>query len=365
MSTPRHVLEIDPAAIEANAARLCEIVAPAQLWAVVKADGYGHGGALAAAAALAGGASRLVCSTLAEAAELRRMLGSGPRILVLAPLSEGEDHAAAGFEVVVSSRRSLARLQAAEVRCGVHIKLETGMGRWGMPAGDALACGTLVRRDARLTLEGLMSHLATADEADASFAHEQAARFVQVADDFPPCPRHLANSAAALWLPDLRLDAVRCGIALYGIAPDGDGSRAGGLRPAMRWTSRVLALKDLPIGGSAGYGRRFVAERPARIALVPVGYADGYPRRASGIADVLIRGERRSVAATVSMDQLSCLVDDAVEVGDEVTLLGSQARARISAEDLARASGTIAYETVCAIGAAAPRRGERRVAPPA
>ena len=357
MIVPRHTLEIDPGAIRANAARLVELVGPAELWAVVKADGYGHGAALAAQAALAGGATRLACSTLAEAHDLRDAVGPLPRVLVLAPLGEGEERSAEGFEIAVSSLRALRRLQASAVRCGVHVKADTGMGRWGLSAADAITAGSLVAADPNLELHGLMSHLATADEADTVFTAEQGAAFARIAERFPTCPRHLANSAAALFHPALRLDAVRCGIALYGISPDGGDPGRFGLRPAMRWTSRVHALKDLPAGASAGYGRRLVADGPTRIALVPVGYADGYPRRASGRSDVLISGARRRVAATVSMDQLSCIVDDAVEVGDEVTLIGEQGGERIAAEELARAAQTIGYEVVCAIGAAAPRRG--------
>ena len=359
MIVPRHVLQIDAGAIHANATRLSELAGPAELWAVVKADAYGHGSAAAAQAALAGGATRLACSTLAEAYELHDAVGPRARVLVLAPLAAGEESSAAGFEIVVSSLRALRRLQASAVRCGVHVKADTGMGRWGMTAADTIAAAALVAADPNLVLEGLMSHLATADEADTRFAAEQGAVFAQLASRVPPCPRHLANSAATLLHPSLRHDAVRCGIALYGVSPDGADPGRFGLRPSMRWTSRVHALKDLPAGGSAGYGRRLVADRPTRIALVPVGYADGYPRLASGRSDVLIRGVRRRVAATVSMDQLSCIVDEAVEVGDEVTLLGAQGGEQVSAEELARAAETIGYELVCAIGAAAPRRGLR------
>ena len=359
MIRPRHALEIDADAIRVNAACLVALARPAELWAVVKADAYGHGTAVAARAALAGGATRLVCSTLGEAYELRAAVGGEVRVLVLAPLGDGEERSAEGFEIVVSSLRALHRLRESGVRCGVHIKVDTGMGRWGMDATAAIGAGSLVAGDPNLTLEGLLSHLATADETDTAFAVEQGVAFAQVATRFPSCPRHLANSAATLAHPSLRLDAVRCGIALYGVSPGGGDAGRFGLRPAMRWTSRVHALKDLPAGGSAGYGRRLIADRPTRIALVPVGYADGYPRLASGRSEVLIRGVRRRVAATVSMDQLSCIVDRAVEVGDEVTLLGAQGGDRITAEELAAAAETIGYEIVCSIGSAAPRRGER------
>jgi alanine racemase len=200
-----------------------------------------------------------------------------------------------------------------------------------------------------------MSHLATADEPDTAFRDLQVERFAAFAAGFPPCPRHLANSAGTLRAPAGRFDAVRCGIALYGVSPFESDPALDGLEPALAWTSRVAALRDLQPGDSSGYGRRLVADRPLRIALVPVGYADGYPRVLSGASDVLIGGRRRRVAATVSMDQLSAVVDDDVRVGDEVVLLGRQGDARVGAEELARLAGTIGYEICCGVRS----RGER------
>jgi len=202
-----------------------------------------------------------------------------------------------------------------------------------------------------------MSHLATADD-DPAFAAVQAAVFASLAHEFPPCVRHLANSAAALTLPDTHFDAMRCGIALYGVSPFDRDPAEHGLRPALRWTSRVAGLRDLAPGQSAGYGRRLIAEEPVRVAYVPVGYADGYPRIASGRSYVLVRGLRRPVAATVSMDQLTCIVTDDVQVGDEVVLIGAQGNERVTPEELARHAETIGYEIVCATELAV-RRGRR------
>jgi alanine racemase len=159
-------------------------------------------------------------------------------------------------------------------------------------------------------------------------------------------------------LPETHFDAVRCGVALYGVSPFDRDPAEYGLQPALRWTSRVAGLRDLAPGQSAGYGRHFIARHAQRVAYVPVGYADGYPRRASGRADVLVRGLRRRVAATVSMDQLTCLVDARVQLGDEVVLIGAQGSERVTAEELAGHSGTIGYEVVCAT-ALAVRRGRR------
>jgi alanine racemase len=355
----RSQLEVDLGAVHANARRLIEVAGGSRLWAVVKADGYGHGAVECAGTALSAGAERVCCATLEEARELREALGARASIVVLSPLEPGEEADAGGFEIVVSSLEDYARLRAAGVACGVHVKADTGMGRWGMAPVDALAVGReLIAGSGPLQLVGMMSHLATADDDDPAFAVVQTAVFAALAREFPPCPRHLANSAAALTLPATRFDAVRCGIALYGVSPFDRDPAEHGLQPALRWTSRVAGLRDLAPGQSAGYGRRLIAQDAQRVAHVPVGYADGYPRLASGRADVLIRGIRRPVAATVSMDQLTCVVDADVGLGDEVVLLGAQGRERVTAEELAGHAETIGYEIVCQT-ALAVRRGRR------
>jgi alanine racemase len=354
----RSTLAVDLDAVRENARRLIDVAGGSRLWAVVKADGYGHGAVECARAALSAGAESVCCATLGEARELREALGPDTPVVVLSPLEPGEEPAAGGLEIVVSSLEDYRRLSVAHVPCGVHVKADTGMGRWGMSPADALAVSReIAAGHGPLRLAGVMSHLATAD-GDAEFAALQTRAFAALAEKCPPCPRHLANSAAALTLPGTRFDAVRCGIALYGVSPfEGDPGEHG-LRPALRWTSRVAGVRELAPGQSAGYGRRLIAREPMRVASVPVGYADGYPRLASGRADVLVRGVRRRVAATVSMDQLSCVVSRDVQLGDEVVLLGAQADDRITAEELARHAETIGYEIVCAASLAA-RRGRR------
>ena len=358
----RHRIAVDHSAIVHNATLLRELVSPAELWAVVKADGYGHGAETAARGALAGGATRLACATLGEARALRSTIAEAVPVIVLTPLIDGEEDEADGFEVVISSLRAFERLAASRVAVGVHLKVDSGMGRWGMSPDAARWTSQAIAADPRLSLVGVLSHLATADEDDQTFLVDQLARFREAARRLPSAPRHLANSAAALLAPATHFDAVRCGIALYGISPQDRDARAFGLLPALRWTSHVAATKELATGDSVGYGRRFVASERARIALVPVGYADGFPRAASGTAEVLIRGRRRRVAATVSMDQLSVIVSDDVEVGDDVVIVGDQGQACVTIEELARAAGTIGYEVVCGIGNAS-RRGERVTAP--
>jgi alanine racemase len=337
----RSQVTIDLGALRRNAARLAEAAAPAELWAVVKADGYGHGALDAARAALAAGARALCVATVAEGAALRDEFPD-TRILVMGPSAPGEDDVAraAGLELALST---------PEVPRGVavHVKVDTGMGRFGMTADEALA----VPREQAV---GVMSHFATADEDDATFAREQTERFAEVAEAFPGVTRHLANSAATLRLPEARFDAVRCGIALYGLSPFGRDPADDGLEPVLSWRSYVAVAKTLAAGESAGYGRRFVAERPTRIGIVPVGYADGFRRGLTG-TEVLVAGARRRVVGTISMDSF------AVELGDEkagaaVTLIGDG----VLAEEHARVLGTINYELVTAIGTS-PTRAERRL----
>ncbi len=344
---------VDLRSIAGNVGRLREAAGSAEVWAVVKADGYGHGASAVGRAALDAGARRLCVATLGEAAALRAD-GLDAPILILSPLAPGEERPAAelgGCAIVVSTEDGVRRLGEAPA-LEVHVKVDTGMGRWGLDPATATAVGrTLAAGNGAHRLGGLMTHFATADEDDSDFFQVQVDRFRAVADGFPPCPRHCANSAALLRSPEVRFDAVRPGIALYGVDPMGIDPDRFGLRPVLRWSSVVRAIRDLAPGESTGYGRRFVAEQPSRIALVPVGYADGYPRRLTGVGSVLVGGRRRRVAATVSMDQLAVLLEseDRVCPGDEVVLLGAQGSDRVLAEDLAAAVGTNAYEIVCGV----------------
>ena len=287
---PRSEITIDLTALRRNVRRLCEAAAPAEVWAVVKADAYGHGAVDAGRTALAGGAAGLCVATVAEGEELRATLPDA-RILVMSPLGEGEEPRARGARLEVA-------LSAPPVPEGldVHFKIDTGMGRWGMSLADALA----LPRD---RLVGVMSHLATADEPDESFTRDQIARFEEARRAFPGIPAHLANSAGALRFPEARLDAVRCGIAVYGLSPFGDDPAGHGLEPVLSWRSHVALTRALAPGESTGYGRRFVAETPARIGIVPVGYADGFRRGLSG-AEILV-GRRAETGGRNDLDGLA------------------------------------------------------------
>ena len=360
----RATVTVDLGAIEDNVARLRDAARPAELWAVVKADGYGHGAAAVGRAALRAGARRLCVAAWEEARGLREELGDVP-VLVMGPLVPGEEAHVHGVDVAVTSVEGFVRLQtAARQPVGVHLKVDSGMGRWGMAPAEALRVAAQLEEDGMLRLSGVMSHLAAAD-TDAAFTRAQVERFAAFAEHLPGCPRHIANSAAALRLPEARLDAVRCGIAVYGLSPFGEDPAADGLRPALRLESHVADVKLLQPGESTGYGRRFVASEPTWVGLVPAGYADGVPRILSGRADVLVGGVRRRVAATVSMDQLTFVIgpERDVDPGDRVTLIGADGGERVSAEEWARLAGTISYEIVTGL-APRPRRVEHVVAGP-
>ena len=285
-------------------------------------------------------------------------------LLVLSPLTPGEEEGVAevGAAVTVGTPEAWARLRGRP-EIDVHVKVDTGMGRWGLGPDEVLRIGEeLVTGPRPERLAGLMSHLATADEPDRAFVDLQAERFLAIAERFPPCPRHLANSAATLRYPELAFDAVRPGLAIHGIDPLGVSGLDHGLRPAMRWTSQIRSVRALAPGDSTGYGRRFVADRPTRVAMIPIGYADGYPRRLSGLGEVLIRGRRCTVAGSVSMDQFAVALPEDLEVreGDEVVLLGRHGSSIVSVEELARHVGTAPYEIVCGVRATL-ERGFREV----
>jgi alanine racemase len=337
----RSEITIDLGALRRNVARMRETAAPAELWAVVKADAYGHGIFDAASAALDAGARALCVVTAQEGEALRVAFREAP-ILVMAPLAAGEEEIArrARLEVAVSSTPVPDGL-------AVHLKVDTGMGRWGMSLEEA-------RSVPRERVVGLMSHLATADEGDQTFARQQTARFAAVAEEFAGVPAHIANSAGTLAFPDARFDAVRCGVALYGLSPFGDDPSSHGLEPVLSWRSYVAVAKTLAAGESTGYGRRFVAERPMRAGVVPVGYADGFRRGLTG-TEVLVDGRRRRVLGTISMDAFAVELEEE-EAGTPVTLIGEG----LLAEEHARVLGTINYEITCGIRAD-PLRADRRI----
>ena len=332
----------------------------AALMAVVKANGYGHGSVPVAKAALAAGAAWLGVALVEEGIALREADIAAP-ILVLSEFPEGSeaDALAAGLTPTLCTAAGLARLRAAaKAALKVHVKVDTGMHRIGVwPPGDAVRFVNEVVR-AGLTFEGLWTHLARAEE-DAPTTDQQLAAFAGVIDGVKgaghvPALIHAANSAATIRHPASHFDLVRPGIAIYGVQPaPGIGQD---LRPALSWHSTVVMAKRLPAGERLSYGHHYELDREAWIATVPVGYADGYPRRASSLAQVLIAGKRCAVAGNVTMDQL--LVDcgeNEPRPGEPVVLIGEQGEERITAEELAGHAGTIAYEVLVRIGDRVPR----------
>ncbi|MBV9196686.1 MAG: alanine racemase [Solirubrobacterales bacterium] len=359
----RALARVNLAAIERNVSRLVSRLAPgAGLCAVVKGDGYGHGAARAAGAALAGGARSLAVATADEAAELREAGLEAP-LLLMGAVSAQELPVAlsAGAELVAWSERFVTDLAAAaDGRVRVHVKLDTGMGRLGTRSrAAALVVAERVAASPALELAGAMTHFATADE-DPEFLRAQLERFRPFAAELrrrPGVRAHAANSAATLREPATHFDMVRCGIAIYGADPMHDDPAAWGLEPALELTSYVAAVKRALPGDSAGYGRRFIAERETWIATLPIGYADGIRRALSGNCDVLIAGRRHPLAGTVSMDNITVDLgpETTVQEGEPATLIGAQGGVRQTAEELARRIGTINYEVLCGISRRVPR----------
>ncbi len=354
---------VNLAAIERNCARLRAAAPGAALCAVVKADGYGHGAAPAARAALAGGATWLAVATAGEAAALRAAGLDAAPVLVMGALSPEElDVAlAAGADVVTWTEELVAGV-AARGGGRVHVKLDTGMGRLGTrdPAQATRVAEAAVAAP-NVELAGLMTHFATADEPGDAFLPEQLGRFeawaAPLRERRPGLLLHAANSAATLREPAARFDLVRCGVAIYGLDPFQADPAAHGLEPALELTTWVSAVKPCAPGESAGYGRRFVATAPTVLATLPIGYGDGVRRALTNDADVLIGGRRRPLVGTVSMDNVTVDLgaEGGAQVGDEAVLVGTRGDERILAEELAGRLGTINYEITCGLTARVPR----------
>ena len=368
----RALARVNLGAIERNCARLHAGLADgAALGVVVKADAYGHGAVPVARAALAGGASWLCVAAATEARDLRAAGIHGP-LLVMGALSPEElDVALAAGADVTAWRLGFVEALAARAgpggRVGVHVKLDTGMGRLGTrdPA-EADAVAAAVAGAPGLEVAGAMTHFATADDAhDDGFFAAQLARFApwarELASRHPGLVVHAANSAATLRDPAAHFDLVRCGIAVYGMDPFHEDPAARALEPALELRSYVGDLKHCEPGESAGYGRRFVATQPTELAVLPIGYGDGVRRGLSNNAEVLIAGARRPLVGTVSMDNLTVDLGPRPSVGPgaDAVLIGGDGSQRILAEEVARRLGTINYEITCGITARVPRLHHR------
>lgn len=335
----RSEITIDLGALRRNVRRLLRALDGSQLWAVVKADAYGHGTIDVAGAALGAGATALCVATIPEGLALREEYRT-ERILVMGPAGSNREVAQArdaGLELAIADGEIPEGIR-------VHLKLDTGMGRYGLselpsPPGEVV---------------GLMTHLATAD-SDPDFAHAQLERFRSATEQYKHLTRHAANSAATLRLPESHFDAARCGIAMYGLSPFNTDPQEDGLEPVLSWQTTLAQVKRLEAGQSTGYGRGYVATSPTWIGIVPVGYADGFRRDLTG-TEVRVAGEPRRAVGTVSMDSFAVELDRELPVGAPVVLLGHG----VLAEAHARVADTINYELVCGIESG-PLRARRTV----
>ena len=362
--------EIDLGAVRHNVSRLAVLARPGQLCAVVKANGYGHGAVPVARAALDGGATWLGVALVEEGVELRDAGIEAPILVLSEPPLDAMDevvgrrltptlYTEAGVEAAAKAVASAA----IDYRLNVHVKVDTGMHRVGAAPEAALGLADAVNRRPELRLAALWTHLAVADEPENPYTDEQLARFEAVraslaARGHRPSMLHAANTAGALAFPAARYDLVRPGIGIYGIPPVAELGPRAELEPVLAVKARVAFVKRLPAGAALSYGLRYRVDRASTIATVPIGYGDGVPRNLSEAGgQVLVRGRRRPIAGTVTMDQLMVdLGDDAVEVGDEVVLIGRQDSEQVTASEWAARLHTIPYETVCNIGPRVPRR---------
>ncbi|HLC29804.1 MAG TPA: alanine racemase [Dehalococcoidia bacterium] len=356
--------EVDLDAIAHNVRQVQRRIGPrSQVMGVVKANAYGHGAVAVARAALEAGATHLGVACVDEGAQLRKAGLKAP-IVVLGYLPPWEATQAVQYSLtptVTTQETALALARAAQeadTHVPVHVKVDTGMARFGLPPQEVEGFVAFLQTLSGLSLEGLYTHFATADEADKTYTRQQYRAFLGVAERLPQAlVRHVANSATVADLSDMSLDMVRPGIALYGCYPSNQVTRSLDLRPALSLKSRVARLSTLSPGDTVSYGRTWTADRASRIALIPCGYADGLPRLLSNRGAVLIRGRRAPIAGRVCMDQFMVDVTHIpdVEQHDEAVLIGRQGELEISVEEVAEQAQTISYEILCALSARVPR----------
>ena len=360
--------EIDLDAIAHNIRTIMAYTGPAvELMAVLKANAYGHGAVQIARAALANGATRLAVARVDEGIQLRRAGITAP-VLVLGYSLPAESDLIISHDLTATVN-TIEGVQALSRRASalgktvtIHVKVDSGMGRYGLLPEEVLPFLAQVTALPCLDLEGMFTHFASADELDKSFTRRQLAVFLDTLQAVREAGytirlRHAANSAATLDLPETHLDAVRVGIALYGLPPSEGMTITLPLQPVLSFKSHVARIRLLPPGYSIGYGRTYITSRPTRVALVSAGYADGYHRSLSNRSYVLIRGRRAPVIGRVSMDQITVDVSDIEDVSqnDEVVLIGSQGKVSVTATELGSLAGTINYEILTSMSPRVPR----------
>ena len=368
----RSLITVDLDAVRANVLRFRGVLGTTKLCAVVKADAYGHGALEVGRAASEAGAAVLAVATIDEAFELRDGGYYGP-LLVMGPLSAPDEMvalASVGAEFSLVTRdmvEMLALTGHTPAPLRLHLKVDTGMNRLGVHPAELTAVLGAVGRHPDAELCGIMTHFACAGE-DPDCVQDQLRVFNEcvavVKPAWPDAVVHAANSAATLHHPDTHLDMVRCGVALYGLSPFQTSPDDDGLRPALTWTSTVAAVKAIEPGAGAGYGHTYRAGAEGRLALIPLGYADGLRRSLGNRGHVLIAGRRQPMVGRISMDSFLVALDKDLDVkaGDPVTLLGQDGDARIPVEEMAALLDTINYEVTCGLDL---RRAHRAFVGPA
>lgn len=341
-------------------------VAPADVMCVVKADAYGHGAVEVTRRLVREGVEYFAVARLSEALELRNA-GVEENILIFGSLFRDEIEIALqnGVQVTVTDYSDIDMIRQIAIRnsmlATVHLNIDTGMGRVGIPYDQARSAIIEMANIEQLKLAGIYTHFATADERDKAYARLQLKRFNEVLDgllgQLPNRPIiHVANSGAIIDLPETKFDLVRAGISLYGHYPSLVTSESIPLKQVMTFKTHVGLVRRLPAGSSVSYGRKYITEKETSIAVLPVGYADGIPRAMTNNADVLINGKLYPVVGIVTMDQVMVNVgDDPVKVGDEAVFWGDTEKGSLQAAKVARRIGTIAYELCCAVTKRVPR----------
>ncbi len=355
--------EIDLDALAHNVRVLADRAAPAKLYAVVKANAYGHGAIGVGRASLAAGAAGLAVVCVDEAEELRRAGIDAPVLIVGAThAGEAERIVELGVTPTVTTMdlaRALSTFASARgATQKIHIELESGLNRNGLELEPLVAFAEAARALPGIEIEGIYTHFAAAEEGEQSFTRGQYDALIAASSRLPWIPvRHCSASASALCAPEMRLEMVRAGIAIYGYHPAPDCGTETELRPAMTLKSRIARIIDVGQGATVGYGRTWRAERASKIALVMCGYADGYRRALSNKAEVLVRGQRAPIAGRIAMDMCMADVTDVAGVvpDDEVVMMGRQGGVSVDADELAEIADTISWEMLAGIPARVPR----------
>jgi alanine racemase len=349
--------EINLGAIAQNVAAFTDLIAPARVCTVVKADAYGHGDVPVAETALEAGASMVAVALVEEGARLREAGISAPILLLSEPSPDSaRDILKWELTPTVYSAEFVEALATTGTHHEVHLKIDTGMHRVGAAPGSVPELVARVERSANLTLEAVWTHFPVADE-DPVYTREQIERFDEVTAGIDAGYQHLANTPGAVLFPEARREMCRIGLGTYGLHPCPETVDLIELEPAMRLVTHVTHVQRLRAGERPSYGRSKELKRYSTVVTAPVGYADGFARSLTQHGSALIGGRKMPLAGMVTMDQVVIDVGDSeVGIGDEVVLLGSQGGEEITADDWARELGTISYEVVCSIGPRVPRR---------